>query len=259
MEGTATLSKEQKAGALALIKQFEKNYAHSFFEYLPVEGHHTFLENGVAMTIPEQLKILEELGRMELGIQIDFLKNDLDPKTGYLTDPLHNICHLSNNPSDEEQEAYQAKLNYGTVMVISNKSAIDNLRALCKDFWCELVFLDEARYYIKCFEGSKLHKIYHFPALQKGKRPQIITNYALNEEGVLLDRKTLNVRLKALGAATIGDKESVSTTVFAHDKASLAVLSFFFDIQPGSIMYRGPIRESLSQKDIDVFEQYCKK
>lgn len=259
MEGTATLSKEQKAGALALIKQFEKNYAHSFFEYLPVEGHRTFLENGITITIPEQLKIIEELGSMKLGIQIDFLKNDLDPETGCLTDALHDVCYLSDEPSEEEQEAYQAKLSYGTVRVFAENGAIERLRALCKEYWCELEFLDETSYYIKCFEGSKLYKIYHFHSLQKGKRPQIIINYALNEKENLLTKAKLNARLKVLGAAIIKENESVSTTVFAHDKASLAVLSYFFVFQPGSIMYMGPIRESLSQKDIDVFEQYCKK
>ena len=259
MKGTVKLSKEQKAGALALVKQYEKNYAHSYFEYLPVEGHATFVENGIAATIPRQLEVIKGLGDMDLGVEVTFLKNDVDTGTGCLTDALHNVTCLSSEPTEEEQEAYQAKLSYGTVRVCVEEGAIERLKRLCKEYYCELEFIDETSYCIKCFEGRDLYKVYYFPSLHEGSRAQIIVNYALNEEKVLLSKTKLNVRLKTLGAATIGPNESVGASVFAHDPASLAVLSYFFDIEPKFIMYLGPIRESLTQEDIDVFEQYCKK
>lgn len=263
MKKTVEIKGEHRAIIGIICKQYDNNLASNLFEYDLIEAHQDLVKSGdfakYKLTIPKQFKVLTELAAMNLGVQIDIFENEIDAENNCVTDPLHNSICLTDTSDKLEQERFDIRVSFGSVYIMADVDDIDRLRELCKKYTAELFFTDKTDYYVKCHEGGVPYKTFHFPALHEGKRPSIIVDFLRKHEGEEISKATLNAQLKIKRAATIGKTESVGSSVFAHDKASMAVLSYFFDFQPGSGTYNGPIKEELTRSDIDVFEKYSVK
>ena len=264
MVETVIFTDRQKAIIGAISAQFEKNLAMGLLRYDPIEAHSYLVKTGdfskYKLGIPEQFEVLAELSALDLPIQIDISENEYNPTMNCLTDALHRTFCITDDSSDLEREAFEIKRTFGTVFIVATIDGMEEVKALCRnDYIAELVFADSVNYHVKCCLEGQCEN-YHFPPLHAGKRPQLIIKCAMDNKGKELSRRYLNERvLKRSGATLIGRGESILSSVLAHDKASLAVFSYFFDITPGSITYNGSTRTDLSVADIGVFKKYCIK
>ena len=265
MRETVKFSDEQKAIIRAICKQFDDNLAPGLVTYDPIKAHHFMVTNGdfakYKLNIPKQFKILEELSAMDnIGIEVKILENEVDTEENCVTDALYGRMCLTEESSEEDEQAFDIRVSFGSVYIQTNIDDIDWLRALCEEYTAKLLFSKNGNYSVEVYSEGSLVNTYHYPRLHDGKRPRIIVEYAMKptNAGKTLTKDELNSVLRRKDAASIGARESILSTVFAHEKASLAVLSYFFDIQPSSIRYLGPIANGLTRLDVDILENNVK-
>lgn len=270
MKETVHFSKRQKAVIAMIIKQFRENCARGLYEYDPVEAYQDLDEAGDLikneLDTLGQMKTLKELSIMDLGIHIDFAKNEYNPKGNYWYDGLHNCISADVDPDDpndsQREERLQARMAFGTVYIRADIHGIKRIQAMCDEgYRAALKFIDDCNYCVECSRGEDFHEIYNFPTLHAGKRPQLILRCVIDhkdDEEPTVSKKTINneaLKHSISLAPEIGPKESISSSVF--DDVSMAVLSYFFDFQPNSARFEGYVRDDLTGADIAVFEENC--
>lgn len=265
MRETVNFSKRQKAIIAVIIKQFRENRTRGLYEYDPAEACQDLDEMGDLIEnefdIPGQMKTLKELSSMDLGIHIDFVKNEYNPEIHCWCDGLRNCISADVDPDDVQQdERLWARMNFGSVYIRADIGSIKRIQAMCDDGYQGILkFIDDCNYCVECSRGDDFRETYYFATLHATKRPQLILKCAIShkdDENPTVSKKTLNEEvLKDSGAPLIGPKESILSSIF--DNASMAVLSYFFDFQPGSVRFGGYTRDDLTGADIDIFEQNC--
>lgn len=266
MRETVKFSDEQKAIIRAICKQFDDNLAPGLVTYDPIKAHHFMVTNGdfakYKLNIPKQFKILEELSAMDnIGIEVKILENEVDTEKNCVTDALYGRMCLTEESSEEDEQAFDIRVSFGSVYIQTNIDDIDWLRAQCEEYSARLLFNANGDYSVEIYSEGSLKNTYHYPRLHDGKRPRIIVEYAMkptNAGKPPLTKEELNAILKRKNATSISARESILSSVFAHEKASLAVLSYFFDIQPSSIKYLGPTANGLTRIDVDILEKNSK-
>lgn len=270
MKEAVHFKKRQKAIIAIIIKQFRENRASGLYEFDPVKAYQDLDQAGDLieneLDIPGQMKTLQELSSMDLGIYIDFAKNEYNPKGNYWCDGLHNCISADVNPDDSNdslrEERLQARMAFGTVYIRADIHGIKRIQAMCDEgYRAVLKFIDDCNYCVECSRGEGFHKIYSFPTLHAGKRPQLILKCAIDhkdDEDPTVSKKTLNEEVLKDSislAPIIGPKESISSSIFDED--SMAVLSYFFDFKPNFVRFETYIREDLTGADISIFEENC--
>ena len=269
MKEKVHFSKGQKAVIAIIIKQFKENHTSGLYEYDFEEAYQDLDETGDLidneLDTLGQIKVLQELSNMDLGIHIDFAKNEYDPDRNCWCDGLHNCISADANPDDpddfQREELLLVRMNFGTVYIRADTGSIKRIQAACDDgYHAILRFIDDCNYCVECSRGEDFHRIYNFPTLHAGKRPQLILKCAIghkDDENPTVSKKTLNdevLKHSTSMAPTIGLRESISSSIF--DDVSMTVLSYFFDFKPGSVRFGGYTRDDLTRADIDIFEQY---
>lgn len=270
MKETVHFTKSQKAIIAMIVKQFKENLPKGLFEYDPIEAYQDLDELGDLieneLDVIGQMKVLQDLSNMDLGIHIDFAKNEYDPDRNCWCDGLRNCISADADPGDpddsQREELLLVRMNFGTAYIRADIASIKKIQAICDEgYQATLKFIDDCNYCVECSRGKDFHKIYTFPTLHAGKRPQLIIKCALDhkdDDDPTVSKRTLNDKVlknSTSMAPMIGPKESISSSIF--DDGTMAVLSYFFDFQPNSIRFERYVREDLTWADLNVFEQNC--
>ncbi len=255
MEETAKFSSEQKLAIInAMDKQFKENLCAGLVGYDFLAAQDYLIETGeldeYEIDIPKQFAILEELASEQSDIEIDFLKNDIDPNNNYVSDALHSGIALTGDSDEREKEAYTIRVVFGSVYFRTSVAGIKKARAHYSKCKIKLEFDDDfVNYRIVCLPGGKT---YHFH-LHDGRPPQKIIKYVMGcKVGERITKKKLNQEIYPKeykdGHWVIPKDRSIKHHVFARDKE----LSYFFNMEANGITYLGDTVEGLTQAEIDV-------
>lgn len=258
MEETAKISSGQKLAIIGVIdRQFKKNPT-GLVEYDFLAAQDYLIETGefdeYEIDIPKQFAILEELATEQSDIEIDFLKNDIDPNNNYVSDALHSGIALTEESDEREEKAYTIRIVFGSVYFRTSIAGIKKARAhYSNKYKIKLEFDDDfVNYRIVCLPDGKTHNFH----LHDGRPPQKIIKYVMGcKVGERITKRRLNQEIYPeeykSGRWVIPKDRSIKHHIFARDKE----LNLFFKMDTNGVTRLGDTIEGLTQAEM---EKICK-
>lgn len=256
MKEAAKISSEQKLAIIGAIdKQFKDNLCAGLVEYDFLAAQDYLIGTNeldeCEIDIPKQFAILEELTTEHLGIEIDFLKNEIDPNNNYISDALHRGIALTEDSDKREKEAYTIRVVFGSVYFRTSIAGIKKARThYSNKYKIKLEFDDDfVNYRIVPSPGGKIYSSH----LHDGRPPQRIIKYVMGcKIGEYITKERLNREIYPKefknGHWVIPKDRSIKHHIFARDKE----LYRFFNMGANGVTYLGNTVEGLTQAEVDA-------
>lgn len=266
MKEMVVFSDEQKAVIKDICNQFEDNLASNYFEYSPVKAYRNFVKSGdfakYTLEFKKIFAVLEELSAMEgIGIQIDILENTVDPKNNCVTDSVKGSVCLTENSTEEDQMAFDLRMHFGSVYILTTAKNIIQLRAFCTEYIAKIKFDDYGNFSVDIYDDNVLYRSFDYPHFHDGSRPQLVTKHILEpvRVGKKITKEMLNRMLKKNNAPQIRAEESIASSIYGRNTAAAAILPLFLEFKPDWMRNNGNVSRPITALDVALFEKHATK